>query len=207
MTNQTQYGFYVDTSKCTGCKACHVSCKDQRDLPVGINWRRVYEYTGGTWTVDPNTQVYQQDVFAYYASIGCNHCSNPVCVKACPVGAMYKRREDGIVRVAEELCIGCESCARACPYDAPQIDKERQIMTKCDGCYERLAEGKKPICVESCPLRALDFDTMENLEAKYGKGDANISALPSASITAPNLIIKANKHAHRQGEIVNNAEV
>ena len=221
MTEQTQYGFYLDTTKCTGCKACHVSCKDRQGEVIrkgntsvehgvpqigGVNWRRVYEYGGGTWSANGDGS-FEQSVFTYYASIGCNHCNEPVCVKACPTGAMHKRREDGLVHVATDLCIGCSSCAKACPYDAPQLDTQRKVMTKCDGCYDRLAEGKQPICVGSCPLRALDFDTMDNLREKYGNGDGHIAPLPSESITSPNLIIKANKHGGRQGEILNFAEV
>ncbi|MCL1142843.1 DMSO/selenate family reductase complex B subunit [Shewanella gaetbuli] len=221
MTEQTQYGFYLDTTKCTGCKACHVSCKDRQGEVIrkgndsveqgvpqieGVNWRRVYEYGGGTWSTNGDGS-FEQSVFTYYASIGCNHCNEPVCVKACPTGAMHKRREDGLVHVATDLCIGCSSCAKACPYDAPQLDTQRKVMTKCDGCFDRLAEGKLPICVGSCPLRALDFDTMDNLREKYGNGDGHIAPLPSESITSPNLIIKANKHGGRQGEILNYAEV
>lgn len=221
MTEATQYGFYVDSTKCTGCKACHVSCKDrqgneirnninpeQNGVPAlnGVTWRRVYEYGGGQWTEGQNG-CFEQSVFAYYMSIGCNHCSEPVCVKACPTGAMHKRREDGLVHVAQDLCIGCESCARACPYDAPQIDRERKVMTKCDGCFERIADGRKPVCVESCPLRALDFDTMDNLRAKYGNGDGHIAPLPSESITSPNLIIKANVNGGQGGDILNPTEV
>lgn len=206
MTEQTQYGFYLDTTKCTGCKACHISCKDRKDLPVGINWRRVYEYGGGTWSTNADDS-FEQNVFSYYTSIACNHCSEPVCVKACPTGAMHKRREDGLVHVATDLCIGCSSCAKACPYDAPQLDQDRKVMTKCDGCYERLAEGKNPICVDSCPLRALDFDTMDNLRQKYGDSDGHIAPLPSESITSPNLIIKANVNGGRNGQILNYSEV
>lgn len=224
MTQQTQYGFYFDSSKCTGCKTCHIACKDRMtglvrakddvmnngvaNLP-GVIWRRVYEYGGGNWSQNVDGS-FEQNVFAYYMSIGCNHCSEPVCVKACPTGAMHKRREDGLVQVATELCIGCESCARACPYDAPQLDIERKVMTKCDGCSDRLAEGKKPICVDSCPLRALDFDTMDNLRAKYGEGDGHIAPLPSPSITSPNLIIKANRNGQPvggSGQLLNPAEV
>lgn len=225
MTTNTQYGFYFDSSKCTGCKTCHVACKDRLvglerpndDLIVngaadmtGVIWRRVYEYGGGSWSENSDGS-YDQNIFAYYMSLGCNHCSDPVCVKACPTGAMHKRREDGLVHVAQDLCIGCESCAQACPYDAPQLDKRRKIMTKCDGCFDRLAQGKKPVCVESCPLRALDFDTMDNLRAKYGDGDGHIAPLPSQGITSPNLIIKANKNGQSvsggAGDILNLPEV
>lgn len=213
MTEMTQLGFYFDSSKCTGCKTCHIACKDRMvgnirskddvtangvaSLP-GMLWRRVYEYGGGTWNQNADNS-FEQNVFAYYTSLSCNHCSEPVCVKACPTGAMHKRKQDGLVLVEESLCIGCQSCSRACPYDAPQIDRDRKVMTKCDGCNDRLAEGKKPICVESCPLRALDFDTMDNLRAKYGDGDAHFAPLPSQSITSPNLIVKASRNAKSTG--------
>ncbi|MEC4728659.1 dimethylsulfoxide reductase subunit B [Shewanella sp. D64] len=206
----TQYGFYFNAAKCSGCKTCHVSCKDRSDLSIGQNWRRVYEYEGGNWQ-ELADGTFENNAFAYYMSVGCNHCNEPVCVKACPTGAMYKRREDGLVHIATELCIGCNSCAQACPYDAPQLDQNKKVMTKCDGCSDRLAEGKKPSCVESCPLRALDFDTMENLQARYGDGDGHIAPLPPESITSPNLIIKAHKDGQSTsnglGSIVNHSEV
>lgn len=55
---------------------------------------------------------------------GCMHCENPSCVEVCPTGASYVR-EDGIVSVNTDECIGCESCIKACPYDVRTlIDKE-----------------------------------------------------------------------------------
>jgi anaerobic dimethyl sulfoxide reductase subunit B (iron-sulfur subunit) len=72
------------------------------------------------------------------------------------------KREDGFVVVDEDICIGCRYCHMACPYGAPQFNAEKGHMTKCDGCYSRVAEGHKPICVESCPLRALDFGPLKS---------------------------------------------
>lgn len=74
-----QYGFYIDSSKCTGCKTCQLSCKDFKDLGVDRSFRRVYEYAGGNWVEENGT--YRQDVFAYYTSIACNHCDEPACAK------------------------------------------------------------------------------------------------------------------------------
>ena len=203
---QVQYGFYFDSSKCTGCKTCHVSCKSRGDLPEGIIQRRVYEFVGGSFSENADGS-YSNDIHTHYTSIGCNHCSEPVCVTTSPVGAMHKEEATGLVKTNDEKCIGCNMCALACPYDAPQMDTERKKMTKCDGCFERIAEGRKPVCVESCPLRALDFDTMDNLRAKYGNGDGHIAPLPPESITSPNLIIKANVNGGQGGDILNPTEV
>ena len=127
----TQYGFYIDSARCTGCKTCELACKDYKNLSPEVNFRRIYEYTGGDWQEDNG--VWHQNVFSYYLSISCNHCEDPACVKVCPSGAMHKR-EDGFVVVDESVCIGCRYCHMACPYGAPQFNAEKGHMTKCDGC-------------------------------------------------------------------------
>ncbi|EAU0904303.1 dimethylsulfoxide reductase subunit B, partial [Salmonella enterica subsp. enterica serovar Cerro] len=162
----TQYGFFIDSSRCTGCKTCELACKDYKDLTPDVSFRRIYEYAGGDW--QEGNGVWHQNVFAYYLSISCNHCEDPACTKVCPSGAMHKR-DDGFVVVNEEVCIGCRYCHMACPYGAPQYNAAKGHMTKCDGCYDRVAEGKKPICVESCPLRALDFGPIDELRKKHGE--------------------------------------
>ncbi|MCT9038879.1 dimethylsulfoxide reductase subunit B, partial [Enterobacter cloacae] len=162
----TQYGFFIDSSRCTGCKTCELACKDYKDLTPDVSFRRIYEYAGGDWQEDNG--VWHQNVFAYYLSIACNHCEDPACTKVCPSGAMHKR-DDGFVVVNEDVCIGCRYCHMACPYGAPQYNAAKGHMTKCDGCHDRVAEGKKPICVESCPLRALDFGPIDELRKKHGQ--------------------------------------
>lgn len=203
-----QYGFYVDSSKCTGCKTCQISCKDEKDLPLGPKFRRIYEYGGGTWTKQGN--LWTQNVYNYYLSIACNHCAEPTCVAGCPTGAMHKREEDGLVVVNQDTCVGCRYCEMRCPYGAPQFDAAKKVMTKCDGCYERVAKGQKPVCVESCPQRALDFDDITLLREKYGNENA-IAPLPDPSLTKPSLVIKANRNAKPSGDksgyIQNPAEV
>ncbi len=161
-----QYGFYFDSERCTGCKTCELACKDYKDLGTEVNFRRIYEYTGGQWNQQADG-CWHQNIFAYYMSISCNHCADPACTKVCPTGAMHKNA-DGFVIVNEEICIGCRYCHMACPYDAPQYDAQKGHMTKCDGCYSRIKSGQKPICVDACPLRALDFAPIDELRAKYG---------------------------------------
>jgi len=174
-----------------------IACKDYKDLGTDVSFRRIYEYTGGTWN-QQSDGCWHQDVFAYYMSISCNHCKNPACTAVCPTGAMHKN-EDGFVIVNEETCIGCRYCHMACPYDAPQYDAQKGHMTKCDGCYSRVKAGQKPICVDACPLRALDFAPIDELRAKYGE-QASIAPLPLAEITHPNLVVKPNKNARPSGD-------
>ncbi len=100
----TQYGFFIDSARCTGCKTCELACKDYKNLTPEVSFRRIYEYAGGDW--QENNGVWQQNVFAYYLSIACNHCEDPACTKVCPSGAMHKR-EDGFVRAAR--CISAKT--------------------------------------------------------------------------------------------------
>ena len=203
-----QYGFYINSAKCTGCKTCQVSCKDEKDNALGINFRRVYEYGGGTWQqVDG---CWQNDTFIYYLSVSCNHCQEPTCVQGCPTGAMHKRQEDGLVVVNQDICIGCRYCEMRCPYGAPHYDHQKRVMSKCDGCYERVSQGLKPVCVESCPQRALDFDEIGKLRELYGH-ECDIAPLPSSELTKPSIVIKphpqAKVTAESLGSILNPEEV
>lgn len=192
-----QYGFYVDSSRCSGCKTCQVSCKDEKALDVGPKFRRVYEYGGGSWVKSGNAWV--NNTFSYYLSIACNHCDEPTCVKGCPTGAMHKREKDGLVVVNKDVCVGCRYCEMRCPYGAPQFNAEENVMMKCDGCFARVEQGMKPVCVESCPQRALDFGPIEELRQKYGTQN-EIAPLPSARFTKPNLIVKPHPDARLTGD-------
>jgi anaerobic dimethyl sulfoxide reductase subunit B (iron-sulfur subunit) len=160
-----QMAFYFDQTRCTGCYTCVVSCKDWHDVPPGrASWMRVMTLEKGKYP----------DLFAAHLTLPCFHCAEPACVTACPVGAITKRQSDGVVVVDRELCSGhdnCDMCLQVCPYDAPQFGTESNAkMQKCDFCLDRLGEGKLPICVASCPMRALDSGPLEALAGKYGSG-------------------------------------
>ena len=204
----TQLGFYFDQTLCNGCKACQIACKDKHDTPIGVNWRRVVEYSGGTWNENPDG-TFNQDVFTYYTSMSCNHCEHPICVEVCPTTAMHKE-EDGIVAVDPDKCVGCRFCEWACPYSAPQFNAEEGHMTKCDLCRDYRAEGKTPACVAACPSRALEFGPIEELRQKHGT-QAGIAPLPDPTITRPNLVITPHHDAqpwdNRTGEILNVEEI
>jgi anaerobic dimethyl sulfoxide reductase subunit B (iron-sulfur subunit) len=205
-----QMAFYFDASACNGCKACVVACKSKNQLPVGINWRRVTEYGGGSWVPDPEDpkRLQPNNIFAYAISLSCNHCANPICMESCPTAAISKR-DDGVVLIDEAKCIGCRYCEWTCPYGAPQFDAMAGVMTKCNFCEDLLAEGEAPYCVSACVMRALDYGELSELQAKYGNIDA-IEPLPAADLTEPALVITPHRHAQMSGEgtgqIVTSAE-
>lgn len=204
----TRYAFHFDGTRCTGCKTCEMACKDFKDLSVGPAFRKVYEVTLGTTERDANGCITSSCV-SYPLSMSCNHCDDPACTKVCPTTAMHKDPETGLVSVDVDKCIGCGYCHMACPYNAPKVDREKGHSVKCDGCAERVAAGEKPVCVEACPARALDFGTIEEM-AKLGER-GNIAPLPEPTYTKPNLYIKASADAlpagDENGKVVNPLEV
>jgi anaerobic dimethyl sulfoxide reductase subunit B (iron-sulfur subunit) len=186
-----QIAFYVDMTLCTGCKTCMIACKDKNDLDVGVNWRRVVEYTGGEWLKEGN--AWRQDIFSCYFSISCNHCNTPICVESCPTTALRKD-ENGIVSLDRDKCIGCRYCEWSCPYGAPQYDEKNKLMTKCDFCSDYLEEGRDPACVAACPTRALHFGEFEELQEKLSSR-VSLAPLPRYELTDPALIIKPHRNA------------
>lgn len=129
-----QYGFYVDFLCCLGCKICQVSCKDNKDLDVGLKLCCVYEYGGGSWVKEGESWYY--DIFIYYFFIVCNYCDELVCVFGCLIGVMYKCKEDGLVVVDDSVCVGCCYCEMCCFYGVLQFDMQVNVMCKCDGCFD-----------------------------------------------------------------------
>lgn len=194
----TQYAFYFNGTRCTGCKTCEFACKDYYDLDTEVQYRKVYECTGGE-TVKDADGFASTTCFAYYVSMSCNHCDSPACVEVCPTGAMHKDAETGLVSVDAAKCIGCGYCHMACPYNAPKVDRAKGHSVKCDGCVERVAAGDKPLCVRACPARALEFGTVEKM-AKLGE-QANIAPLPEPTYTNPNLYILPCADAKPAGDM------
>jgi len=178
----TQYGFFIDQSRCIGCNQCTISCMQWHDIPPGtVKWMRVYQWEKGVF---PNVRLHMMSVLCY-------HCENPVCIKACPNGAIYKEEKYGAVLVDPEKCTGTRKCWKACPYGAPQFqgDEPSTKMSKCNMCVERLEQGLTPICVLSCSMRALEFGPLDELEKKYGHLK-RLEDMPKDSITEPAVVFK-----------------
>lgn len=193
-----QYGFHFDGQRCTGCKTCVLACKDYHDLAPEVSLRTVFEYVGGAWEQGAGG-LWGNDVYSYFVSVACNHCDEPACLTACPQQAIAKDPETGLVTRDIDACIGCGACAAACPYGAPRVDTSIGKSVKCDGCASRVAAGEAPVCVASCPLRALDFGPIDELRERYGEV-AGVAPLPDAAQTQPNLVITEPRHAQAVGD-------
>lgn len=161
----SQAGLYFDQTRCTGCYTCSVACKDWHDIDAGpVHWIKVIEIEEGKF---PNP-------FLAYLVRPCFHCARPACLNACPAKAITKKQRDGVVIVDGKKCQGKEECGalcrKACPWDAPQFGPDKNAkMQKCDLCFERLEQGNMPICVEACPMFALDAGPLCELGKKYGE--------------------------------------
>ncbi len=186
-----------------------MACKDYHGHTSDMAFRRVIDYEGGVTRVTADNTV-ETTAFAYHISLACNHCASPVCVRVCPTGAMH-RDELGLVWPDVEKCIGCGYCTMACPYHAPHIDPELKRSSKCDGCTARVSQGRAPICVEACPLRALEFGDIDELNVSHAGCVSCIMPLPADEATNPSLLIKASEAAKRaedgSGRIVNREEL
>ncbi len=155
--------FLCDAERCIECNACVTACKQEHEIPWGVNRRRVVTLNDGV----PGERS---------ISVACMHCSDAPCMAVCPVDCFYKT-EEGVVLHDKDLCIGCGYCFYACPFGAPQFPQTgafgvRGKMDKCTFCAggpepdrsdaefqkygrNRLAEGKLPACAEMCSTKAL----------------------------------------------------
>ena len=136
-----RYAMLIDLRRCIGCQACTVSCYIENEAPLGKFRTIVSQYEVES--------VETGELAQFMLPRLCNHCDNPPCVPVCPVQATYQR-EDGIVVVDSDRCVGCAYCVQACPYDARFINERTQTADKCTFCAHRLEAGLLPACVESC---------------------------------------------------------
>ncbi len=181
----TQYGFFFDQSRCTGCQTCSVACKSSHGLAPGpLKYLRIYQYEKGAFP----------DVRLHVQWIPCYHCEEPVCIDSCPPEAIYKEDKYGAVLIDSEKCDGCRLCYNDCPYGAIvfESDDPEAGARKCNMCFERIEQGEKPVCVLSCPLRSLDFGPLDELMKTYGE-KRDLEDLPDSRTTRPGVVFKARR--------------
>ena len=173
-------GLVIDLDICVGCHACAVNCKEWNsggvaapltDLdpygadPLGVWFNRVHTFEAGEGETGRTVHFPRS----------CLHCAEPACVTVCPTGASYKRAEDGIVLVDEDLCIGCKLCSWACPYGAREYDGDAGVMKKCTLCIDKIYNetldepSRVPACVATCPATARHFGDLGDPESTVSK--------------------------------------
>jgi molybdopterin-containing oxidoreductase family iron-sulfur binding subunit len=180
-----------DYQKCID--ACHDihNVPDMSSLPADLRirqevkwiWKDNFEHTFPTAPEDEyqNSELKEKNFFLF-----CNHCAKPACVRVCPTKATFKRK-DGVVMQDMHRCIGCRFCMAACPFGARSFNwrdprpfikpgKENKefptrmigVVEKCTFCYERLAKGMKPACVEASN-GAIVFGDLEDPNSEVRK--------------------------------------
>lgn len=172
--NDDAVGMLYDSTKCVGCKACVVKCKQVNDMeavssptdkdrlwdmPEDLDYRtrniiKLYKESDTDWS---------------YVKHQCMHCIKPACVSACPVAAMRKEEERGIVYYDKDVCIGCRYCQIACPFLIPKFEWPKPFpkIVKCDLCkFTNLKEKGEPACCETCPTGAVIYGKRKDLLAE-----------------------------------------
>ncbi len=160
----------IDISKCIGCKACQVACMEWNDLrdEIGTNtgvYDNPRDLTDQSWTVMrfSEVEVQQGKLEWLIRKDGCMHCADPGCLKACPSPGAIVQYANGIVDFHEENCIGCGYCITGCPFNIPRISKKDSKAYKCTLCSDRVAVGREPACVKTCPTGAIVFGSKEDM--------------------------------------------
>lgn len=169
-------GVLVDLSRCMGCRACQIACKEWNQLPARETTMSG-EYTNPkALSSDCYTRIRfledARDIKPMWSFVKdqCLHCQDPACASACPVGALQKS-DSGAVIYDQFRCIGCRYCMVACPFHIPRYEwyTTDPWVQKCTFCADRLDAGIEPACIKVCPKEVMYFDDLENVhdEARH----------------------------------------
>jgi Fe-S-cluster-containing dehydrogenase component len=190
----TRYAMAIDVGRCLGCQACLVACKAENEVPDDRYRLRMRETVVGRFP----------DLIAEICMEQCYHCDDPPCVPVCPTGATYQT-DEGLVLIDPDKCTGCKACVTACPYNMRYVHPGGWV-DKCTFCDHRLAEGRLPACVETCPTGARVFGDLEDVESPVSLA---IDAARSVAVATPSTgadphlfyLNSALSHDHRESEV------
>jgi Fe-S-cluster-containing dehydrogenase component len=172
-------GLLYDATLCVGCKACVAACKQANNNPAVFStedhlWDTPLDTDGYTFNIikmyrngTMEAKDHEVDGFSFM-KVSCMHCADPSCVSACPVSAMTKNPETGVVGYDPNRCIGCRYCVAACPFGIPkyQFDSPTGKIGKCELCRHRMKDGHYAACAEVCPTGATLYGKSSDLLAE-----------------------------------------
>jgi formate dehydrogenase iron-sulfur subunit len=199
-------GMFVDTTICTGCKACQVACKEwnglpgepahfsprrDRSYPVANNFTGdSYDNTGSLSATDWRHVRFIEQFNAdrsqrrwLFDSDSCKHCTDAGCLNACPTKAIV-RTDMGNVIVQQDVCIGCKFCVPSCPYGVISFSEQTGTVHKCTLCNDRIHNGLGTACAKACPTGSIRFGDVEELKHR---ADARLAQLRSLGNTRANI--------------------
>jgi Fe-S-cluster-containing dehydrogenase component len=181
-----KFAMVIDLSRCKNLKKCQAACDHMHHIPADQNWIKVYPMKDAAYDAP------------YWQPTTCMHCDNPPCVKVCPVDATFKR-QDGIVLIDSDRCIGCRFCMAACPYstrvfnwgdpelpeDVAKMDyscetsvpQKKGTVGKCDFCPDMTRMGMLPHCVSACPNGVFFFGDLNEDSVTNGSETFRFSDL------------------------------
>ncbi len=175
------WAMLVDVRRCIGCQACTVGCIMENAVPEKSFRTIVSAYAVKTG----------ETTGTYVLPRLCNHCDNPPCIATCPVDGATFKREDGVVLVDSERCIGCGYCVQGCPYGARFINKRSGKADKCTFCAHRIEAGLLPACVETCVGGARVFGDLNDpggeLRQRLDAAKGEVKVLKPEMGTQPNV--------------------
>lgn len=172
----TRLAMLFDASKCIGCKACQVACKQWWGLPAGEteqtgSYENPSDLAPNTWTRVTFHEYEEGGRLQWlFLAWGCAHCTQAACVDVCPTGAL-KHNELGLVSLERDLCNGCGYCTQVCPFGVPRLEITNVLTgqakaSKCTFCQDRATNGLTPACTKTCPTGALEWGERDALLEK-----------------------------------------
>jgi formate dehydrogenase iron-sulfur subunit len=198
-------GMFVDTSICTGCKACQVACKEWNGLdPEPAHFKSdpdthllATNFTGNSYD---NTEKLSATDWRHvrfveqfneqrkgsrwlFMSDSCKHCTDAGCMNVCPVKAI-ERTELGNVVIRQDKCVGTKACNRGCPYGVSRYSEKSHTSRKCTLCNDRIHNGLGTACSKACPTGSIRFGEVPELKAA---ADARLSRLKALGETRANI--------------------